>query len=38
MATSRLYVSVDVTDIRSFVDELRARGVKIVEPVTKQGF
>ena len=32
------HVSVDVSDIRSFVDELRARGVKIIEPVTKQAF
>jgi len=32
------HVSVDVSDIRSFVDELRARGVKIIEPVTKQDF
>ena len=31
-------VSVDVSDIRSFVDGLRARGVKIIEPVTKQDF
>ena len=28
------HVSMDVSDIRSFVGELRARGVKIVEPVT----
>jgi predicted enzyme related to lactoylglutathione lyase len=32
------HVSVDVSDIRSFVDELRARGVEIVQPVTKQDF
>ena len=31
-------VSVDVSDIRSFVDELRTRGVKTMEPVTKQDF
>ncbi|MBV8135181.1 MAG: VOC family protein [Deltaproteobacteria bacterium] len=32
------HVSVDVGDIGCFVDELRARGVKIIEPVTKQAF
>jgi len=32
------HVSVNVSDIRSFVDELLARGVKIIEPVTKQDF
>jgi len=34
----RAHVSVDVSDIHSFVDELRTRGVKIIEPVARQGF
>jgi predicted enzyme related to lactoylglutathione lyase len=32
------HVSVEVSDIRSFVDELQARGVNVVQPVTKQDF
>ena len=32
------HVSVDVSEIRSFVDELRTRGVRIIEPVTRQDF
>jgi predicted enzyme related to lactoylglutathione lyase len=32
------HISMDVNDICSFIDQLRARGVKIGEPVTKQDF
>lgn len=32
------HVSIDVGDLRDFVDRLKSRGVKVVEPVVKQDF